>query len=145
MARKIDFRGSSRRHYSDAEFLLQDSRLPNAGHLFGFAAECGIKALLVAHGLRTDQATGDIEEQRPYKQYKTHVNVLINNMQTFPSSPNYSKYLGMMPNLQYFSDWDASHRYYDEAAIPSSHARWRQAALEIIRTLDQAKLDGVMP
>lgn len=143
MAEKVDFHGASRRHYRDAELLMNSKRIPNAGHLFGFAAECGIKALLVAYGLETDSRTGDIMETRPYK-YKTHVNTLINNVQTFPGSRQYSKYLGMMPNMKAFSDWNAGHRYWNESAIPPSCSGWHHAAKEVLQMLDQAKLDGVI-
>ena len=60
MTKMVDFSGAGRRHYKDAELLKSDNRIPNAGHLFGFAAECGIKALLVSHGLSTDPTTGDL-------------------------------------------------------------------------------------
>lgn len=143
MTKTVDFSGAGRRHYQDAELLKSNNRIPNAGHLFGFAAECGIKALLVSHGLSTDPTTGDLVETKPYK-YKTHVNVLINNVQTFSGSPGYSKYVGMMPNLKAFSNWDTSHRYYDELLIPTSFTDWRTAAEEVIRMLDQARLDGVI-
>jgi hypothetical protein len=139
----VDFYGAGRRHYEDAELLMNHTRLPNAGHLFGFAAECGVKALLVTHGLSTDPATGDLVETRPYK-YKTHINVLISNVQAFQGSQGYSKYLGMMPNLRTFSNWDTSHRYYNESSIPASLTDWRTAAAEVIKMLDQAKLDGVI-
>jgi hypothetical protein len=144
MAGSVDFQGASRRHYRDAELLMTNKRIPNAGHLFGFAAECGIKALLVAYGLKTDPRSGDIQEKkRPYR-YKTHVNALINHVQTFAGGRQYSKYLGMMPNLKEFSDWDAGHRYWNETAIPPSHSTWRNAATEVMQMLQQAKLDGVI-
>lgn len=144
MTGNVDFQGASKRHYKDAELLITNKRIANAGHLFGFAAECGIKALLVAYGLETDPRTGDIKETARPSRYKTHVNTLINNVQTFAGSRQYSKYLGMMPNLKAFSNWDTGHRYWNEAAIPPSHSRWRDAAREVIQMLDQAKLDGVI-
>ena len=143
MTKSVDFFGAGRRHYQDAQLLLNNCRIPNAGHLFGFAAECGIKALLVSHGLPTDPTTGDLVETKPYK-YKTHVNVLINNVEAFSNSPMYSKYLGMMPKLKAFSNWDTTHRYYDELSIPASLLDWHAAAREVISMLDQAKLDGVI-
>ena len=141
MIKIVDFSGASRRHYRDAELLMDNSRVPNAGQLLGFAAECGIKALLIAHGLQTDSKTGDIKEKGPYR---THINALINNVQTSPSSRGYSKYLGMLPNLRAFVDWDTKHRYWDESSIPSSHTDWQKAAKEVMEMLDQAKLDGVI-
>lgn len=143
MAGRVDFQGASRRHYQDAELLLTNKRISNAGHLFGFAAECGIKALLISFGLRRDPSTGDIVESRPYR-YKTHINSLINNVHTFAGSHQYSKYLSMVPNLNAFTDWDTGHRYWNETDIPLSYSGWQGAAKEVIQMLDQAKLDGVI-
>ncbi|MEW5801537.1 MAG: hypothetical protein AB1847_05455 [bacterium] len=143
MAKVVDFSGASKRHYHDAELLLTNSRIPNAGHLFGFAAECGIKALLVSYGLQVDKTTGDIIEKKPFK-YKTHINVLINNVQTFPGSPAYFQYVQMMPKLMAFSNWHTSHRYHEESSIPGSHNNWHEAAKEVIKMLDQALADGVI-
>ena len=102
MTGNVDFQGASKRHYRDAELLMANKRIPNAGQLFGFAAECGIKALLVAYGLKTNPRTGDIKEKKeakkPYK-YKTHVNTIVNNIQVFTISRMYPRYLGMMPSL----------------------------------------------
>lgn len=144
MSTTIDFSGASRRHYNDAELLMTNARIPNAGHLLGFAAECGIKALLVAHNLPTDPVTGDIVASGS-RQYRTHINILVNSAQTFSGSRNYATYLGMLPSLGAFQDWDASHRYFAESAIPSSVLSWHQAAKEVITMLDQARLDGVIP
>jgi hypothetical protein len=141
MAKIVDFSGASRRHYRDAELLMDNSRVPNAGQLLGFAAECGIKALLIAHGLKTDSRTGDIEEKGPYR---THINALINNAQTFRDSRRYSQYFGMLPNLRAFKDWDTKHRYWNKSSIPSSHTDWQKAAKEVMEMLDQAKLDRVI-
>jgi len=147
MTKAVDFSAASKRHYRDAELLLTNNRIPNAGHLFGFAAECGIKALLVSHGLRVDSTTGDIKEEKeknkPYK-YKTHINVLINNVKAFKDSRMYSQYVEMMPNLMAFSNWNTNHRYYDESSIPASHNNWREAAREVMQMLDKAKSDGVI-
>jgi hypothetical protein len=143
MPKTVDFLAASKRHYEDAEQLTNSGRIPNAGQLFGFAAECGLKALLVSHGLNTDPNTGDIIEPRPHK-YKTHVDMLINHIDAFSARRNFIKYLAMMPSLPTFSDWRAEHRYFDAAFIPLSHAHWYGAAKEIRIMLDQAKLDGVI-
>ena len=139
----VHFYNASRRHHADAEFLMNNHRIPNAAQLYGFAAECGLKAMLVSHGLPTDQNTGDIIEKGPHK-FRTHVNVLVNHVGIFSTDRNYCKYLAMLPNLPSFSDWDPAHRYYDAAKIPVSHEKWRQAATEVTKMLEQANLDGVI-
>jgi hypothetical protein len=44
----VNFYESSKRHYVDVVLLQNNDRLPNAGQLYGFSAECGVKALMVA-------------------------------------------------------------------------------------------------
>lgn len=138
-----DYLAASKRHYQDAELLTNSGRIPNAGHLFGFAAECGLKALLISHGLKTDPQTGEIIEPR-HPKYRTHINVLINSIHAFSNSRNFVRYITMMPRLTAFSDWKADHRYYDEVFIPPSLNNWSEAAKEVRTMLDQAKLDGVI-
>jgi len=55
----FDFRRASIRHFKDAEFLNTNGRSPNAGHLYGFSAECGIKAFLIGMGHPTE-SDGDM-------------------------------------------------------------------------------------
>ena len=43
---KADFLDAHQRHWDDAEHLLQAQRWANADHLYGFAAECGLKAVV---------------------------------------------------------------------------------------------------
>lgn len=42
-----DFVSSAERHFDDGVTLLQSGRLDNAGHLFGVAGECAVKAVCV--------------------------------------------------------------------------------------------------
>src|SRR5579864_7426529 len=50
----VDFLGSARRHMHDAGLLETNSRRANSGQLLGFAAECGLKAVMVWLGYPVD-------------------------------------------------------------------------------------------
>ncbi|MGC9442350.1 hypothetical protein [Streptomyces sp. WG5] len=41
------FAKAAKRHFEDADYVHRDSRLPTADHLYGFAAECAVKSLLL--------------------------------------------------------------------------------------------------
>ena len=43
----LDYADATRRHWDDGLFLLEDRRLANADHLFGLAAECALKAVML--------------------------------------------------------------------------------------------------
>ena len=51
MIHPTDFVDSHRRHWQDAELLFDQSRWANADQLYGFSAECGLKAVMKALGM----------------------------------------------------------------------------------------------
>lgn len=141
----IDFFRAANRHYRDGEYLLQDKRHPNAGQLFGFAAECGIKALLVASGYPTNPATGDMEKAcDSATDLRKHINILASgdSLRVFLDGRGGSACLARLESIKDFSDWDISHRYWTDHKIPLSCEKWRNAAKEVVIMLDSLKLDG---
>jgi len=141
----IDFFRAANRHYRDGEYLLQDKRHPNAGQLFGFAAECGIKALLVTFGYPTDPATGDMEKTCDFApDLRRHINILASGdqLRVFLEGRAGSACLARLESIKDFSDWDISHRYRADDKIPLSCEKWRDAAKEVVFMLDNLKLDG---
>lgn len=140
----VNFFSAAKRHYNDAELLFANHRVSNAGHLYGFASECGIKQILINSGLATDPTTGDIIDTARPKQYKVHLNHLIVSMNIFLSGRQGARYLAMIPSVNSYTNWRVDHRYYIDSALPASVPDWRNAAKEIMRALFQAELDGVM-
>lgn len=51
---QADFLDANERHWDDAEHLFQAQRWANADHLYGIAAECGLKRLMLAFGMPYD-------------------------------------------------------------------------------------------
>ncbi len=137
-----NFKDAAIRHFSDADYLFAANRKPNAGQLYGFCAECGIKALLILFGLPIEKNSGDLLTK---SQFKMHINGLIANLYSFvPSDRTYFSYLGMIPGITMFRDWSVDHRYFAEPAIPQSYSKWKIAAQQIRAMMDRAVLDGRM-
>lgn len=144
---------AARRHMTDAETLFTAGRLANAGQLYGFVAECGLKALLMACGVQPD-ADGGIPGRRPLPgkglhPLRTHVPLLMTNItaefQIIPDGAQATRYLALVPNRNDFQDWSIDHRYWRDTALPTASVdQWRAAAREITTMLDQAKQDGVL-
>jgi hypothetical protein len=137
----INFSNAAKRHFSDGLLLREKNRDPNAGQLFGFAAECGIKALLVACGYPTgddgDLAKGEIK-------VREHIHKLIPLMDElilYLQGRDGTRYLSQMPNIRDFSDWHTAHRYFTEDSIPASHNNWQNAAREVILMLQNLEID----
>ncbi len=146
IVRQVDFKSAAKRHFADAEFLESQGRSANAGQLYGFTAECGLKALLVAHGVPTE-LNGDIRI-RPKTGYREHIPVLsqaVATLTVFPDGRTATHYLSMLPGLASFNDWSIDHRYWIESVVPSgSLPNWREAARQVSGMLDVATVDGVM-
>lgn len=144
---------AARRHMTDAEFLFSDSRLANAGQLYGFVAECGLKALLIACGISPDDQ-GGIPRKHPTKPKKlhpmhSHAPVLMGNINAsfhlIPDGVQAARYMAIIPNHEKFDSWLIDHRYFRDSALPlTAVGGWRMAAREVTIMLDQAKLDGVL-
>ncbi len=143
MVKQVDFKGAARRHWADAEFLSQAGRLPNAGQLYGFMAECGLKALLVAHGLPT-LPDGDIQN-RADRKHMPSLAQSVSTLAAFPDGRAATRYLSLLPDLAHFNDWSIDHRYWAELVLPGgSLPDWREAARQVGAMLDAATADGVM-
>jgi hypothetical protein len=58
-----DFLDAHRRHLCDADYLFNASHLANADQLYGMAAECGLKQLMLAFGMKVRAADGAPEKR----------------------------------------------------------------------------------
>lgn len=52
-----DFLDANARHQHDADLLFDRQRWANADHLYGLAAECGLKRLMVTFGMLLSAGT----------------------------------------------------------------------------------------
>jgi len=144
----VSYFESARRHFHDAGVLLGGSRPANAGQLFGIAAECGIKAILVASQVPVD-ADGSLDRPpgvkgKGFKEHWPQLGQALTDLAAaIPDGRTATTYLSLIPNLTHFSDWLIEHRYWRDGALPvTSVARWQAAATEVMAALDQAKEDG---
>lgn len=141
----VHYVDAARRHMKDARVLLENQRVANAGQLYGFVAECGLKALLIACGVQPD-ANGEIPKGNKFRQ---HVPVLsdkiIANGNLIPNNSRSSKYLTSLSNISNLNNWSIDHRYWKDSALPlNSLTAWQVASEEILQMLDKAKEDGVL-
>lgn len=133
-----NFKVAAKRHYDDAKYLNGDGRVVNAGQLYGLAAECCIKAVLMSQPNCTinPRDVGHIN-QAISSRYINQLSISVQGR----SSQNY---YAMIPNIQYFGRWRIAHRYWEDSAIPNDIEDWQTAAREARLMLDQAIVDGVV-
>ncbi len=125
------------RHAYDADLLLAKERWANADHLYGLAAECALKAILVQQGITSKN--GDIEDH----DYKRHINTLWDKYKAFM----HTKKTYPLPTKENpFDDWSIAQRYAHEDEITEQAVRNHGAAVASLKKIVmKAKLDGVLP
>jgi len=130
----VNYMAATKRHREDADLLYNDGRYPNAGHLYGFHAECALKAVLVAFG-------ASIEDGSPYR---VHIDRLIPMFTVFPDGRIATKYSALMPSLTSFSNWRVAHRYWRDSLLPKATVdQWKNASTEVENMIQEAIRDGV--
>lgn len=135
-----DFLDAHQRHWVDAEHLFAIGRWANADHLYGVAAECGLKRLMLKFGMQVD-ATGS-PSQRPDR---THANGIWARYESYRSGYGAStKYV--LPPANPFGNWDVSDRYAHQSNFNQPWAQTHRQGAKVVRMLiAQAQLDGLLP
>lgn len=85
-----DFKDAARRHWEDAELLGSHNRWPNADHLYGFAAECALKAVMVGLGMQLGP------DGKPPKPYAVHIHQLWDQFLIFANGKSQAGYAAML-------------------------------------------------
>lgn len=134
----IDFLGAFERHRADADLLLENERWPNADQLYGFAAECGLKAVMRALGMRlTNDGSPEMRSHR------VHIDRLWSEFHAFAAGRGVEPYAVMLPVENPFSDWAVSQRYYRSEEITQDRVSRHQEALRHVhRVVSRARVDG---
>lgn len=136
--KKTDFLDSHKRHWRDAELLFQQQRWANADHLYGFSAECGLKALMIEFGMQHTDSYPDKRDDR------THIDKIWNRYSTYQTG--HTKGPGFaLPATAPFSNWEASDRYAHQNQFNQQDTANHQAAANVVRQLiKKAQRDGLL-
>jgi len=137
---KADFLDAQQRHWVDAEHLLQAQRWANADHLYGMAAECGLKRLMLALGMPYDAA-----QDRPDQQSdRVHANGIWVRFESYRSG--HAQGMGYaLPGNNPFANWDVADRYAHQANFNQARAQGHRAGAQTVRDLiSQAQREGLL-
>ena len=128
-----DFLDAHQRHWEDAEFLFEARRLANADHLYGLAAECGLKAIW---HLIAGRPPGD--EQR------VHVDRLWDQAVRLAPGGRIAQ-LGTLPAQNPFDDWSIHQRYASRQHFTCNLVnRHRSGAADVRQLVLQARHGGMI-
>jgi hypothetical protein len=126
-----DFVNAHGRHMDDAERLFQVGRLANADHLYGMAAECGLKALIekLSHSGKLDPKQDYVhvmEDKKPANAWSRYQARLSGHVLGGGVS---------VPPLNPFSDWSVSQRYAHESCFDLLRVRAHRSGATLVSNL----------
>lgn len=107
MVYPADFPNAHVRHWRDAELLFRSGRWANADQLYGFSAECGLKAVMVASGMPVDPETGKPTRSR----HRKHIHELWGTFRSFVQGRPTGGLLHHLPEPNPFTAWSHHNRY----------------------------------
>lgn len=133
-----DFLDAHERHHDDADHLHASARYANADHLYGVAAECGLKRLMEAFGMQTGPRG---PRKKADRKHADQIWVRFGAYQSGHASG--ARYA--LPRSNPFSDWHIDQRYAHHsqftAALVHPHAA---AARQVEGLIHQARRDGLL-
>lgn len=133
-----DYFDSHNRHLSDARRLYGFQRWANADHLFSLAAECGLKRLMIAFGIKTNN------DGTPEDKYKIHINKLWGKYDAVSTGHSQGARYGLS-STNAFQKWDISDRYGSQSNFSQQRVeQHRLGAEEVDRLVRQARKDGLL-
>lgn len=137
---QADFLDAHDRHWNDAELLLQAQRWANADHLYGMAAECGLKRLMLAFGMEVNPTTGSPENDKDWK----HANNIWARFESYRCG--HADGAGyVLPANNPFNNWDVSDRYASQSNFDQTRVQVHQAgAMVVCELLKKAEKDGLL-
>lgn len=137
---QADFLDAHKRHWDDAERLFQAQRWANADHLYGMAAECGLKRLMRAFNMPVNPSTGSPADSKDWK----HANNIWARFESYRSG--HAQGTGYaLPSSNPFSNWDVADRYAHQSHFNQAQAQGHQAGAQAVRSLiAKAQLEGLL-
>ncbi len=137
---QADFLDAHERHWNDAEKLFSEGRYANAGHLYGIAAECGLKRLMMRFGMAVNPATGS---PAAYDD-RTHAKGIWTRFEGYRSGRVEGADYGL-PTPNPFDNWDVSDRYAHQSNFNKGDVQVHQAgAAAICNLIKKAQREGLL-
>lgn len=137
---QVDFLDAHERHWDDAERLFAAGRYANADHLYGIAAECGLKRLMLAFGMPFDANKGMPIIQKD----RVHANGIWARFESYRSGQlRGAGYV--LPTGDPFGTWNVSDRYIHQSNFKSDRAKNHQVGAGVVCNLiKKAQREGLL-
>ena len=123
-----NMRAAARRHQEAAETLHAGTRQDVAGYLYGLAAECGIKALMLTLGMR--HAADARRSDDPFYAHFTRLKTMLRDDARARQHEDLRKFT---EDDHFMEHWDVAMRYSDGKDIKKAWVDgWRQNAKDVM-------------
>jgi len=132
MAYTPDLPNAARRHLSAANILYSEkTRIDVAGYLYGIAAECAIKAMMLEAGIRPLDL-----ENRKADPFFAHFPTLRTMLKDSLHGRNSATLRRKIENDNFFSQWDIEMRYCKGSDINNRWVEsWKDQANDIVNCI----------
>lgn len=132
MAYTQSYAASARRHLQAADELDDGHRRDVAGYLYGVAAECALKELMRASGMRPLA-----EALRREDPFYAHFPKIKAQVSARVSGRNAGKLRQYVEDDSFLNEWDTDMRYAPSSEISHKQVdRWRDQAKGIVRDME---------
>ena len=133
-----DYNDAAQRHWDDANFLLAAARIPNADQLFGLSAECALKAIMLALGMK-------MKHGKPEDKKHGHIDCLWDEFISFANTRNGVQYATTLSTNNPFANWSVHQRYEHSSQVSTQAiSDHRAGAEQAFKSLIQAHIDGIL-
>jgi len=137
---QADFLDAHERHWTDAETLFQAQRWANADHLYGMAAECGLKRLMLAFGMKVNPSTGSPVDGKDWK----HANGIWARFESYRCG-HHQGAAYVLPTPDPFTDWEVAQRYAHQSNFDQARVNDHQSGASQVRELvKKARREGLI-
>lgn len=122
MTFETNMSAAARRHLVAGDILATDGRLDVAGYLYGIAAECAIKAMMIEAGMRLTSSN----RNDPFYAHFPELRTILRDASQRRRS---STFLSFIQNDSFMNNWSIRMRYSDGKAIKREWVdAWKEQA-----------------
>lgn len=125
-----DFLDAHGRHWDDAEYLFSAQRWANADHLYGMAAECGLKRLMLVFCMPFDTGKGRPDREADRK----HADGIWDRYESYRAGHHRGACYGLPPGNP-FDDWQTSQRYAPQNHFDRARVEPHRHGADLVRQL----------
>lgn len=124
----LNLPNAARRHLSAAELIVETERRDVAGYLYGIAAECAVKTMMLQAGIK-ELPSARRRDDPFYMHYPQIQSVLLDTLKGRAST----SLLQIVGNKKFLEGWSTDMRYAPAQEVKAARiANWRKNANQAV-------------